>query len=576
MKTNIVFRMLVAAMMLLPLSGLKAQNFINNYGTPFDENGTTTQTCANGDFIMAGTHFNGADLDMYVVRTTNAGVILWAQWYPMTGTNEELYSIKEAANGDFVMTGYITTGLAGPREVLVHRINAFGIVVWTRAFGDAQDDEGKDIIELPPVFPAINGDLVIVGYSENTLPPINRDYYALCINAAGALIWQTRYPGPAVTVSGDEVAHSVLLNSVTGNLSILGYSDFYTPFPPFYAATLLEVIPATGGAVSLISYDIPGGFDDYGFKLIQLFGPAGPGDLMMLCRTDFGRNPDNIWVIQTNAAGASLMSRVYDYLTDDDPASIVENPIPVPPLGMNTVTFSHVRTNATGVDAICLTNITPLTGAVNWSRQYDQIVYTPADLTHSLDFVPADGGYIQVARSNINTVGLTDFHLVKTNAAGQVFGNIPLGEKCYIDIFPKIDSPIIERQWDIPYKRIERNRNLSTLNVPVGLQRILCFAININTPARKSAPIEASALAGTTVYPNPSDGRIILQFNAEEAVTISVHLYNTTGQLLMVRSIAAGKGTSEESLDLSTYPAGLYLLQVQNGKHTEYHKLMIE
>ncbi|WP_460612484.1 S8 family peptidase [Hymenobacter seoulensis] len=73
-------------------------------------------------------------------------------------------------------------------------------------------------------------------------------------------------------------------------------------------------------------------------------------------------------------------------------------------------------------------------------------------------------------------------------------------------------------------------------------------------------PVRGVQLAGVAVYPNPTTGRLQVELPMGPA---TVQVLSAVGQVLVSRT-AAGKG--HVSLDLSTYPAGMYLVQIRTAQ----------
>lgn len=67
------------------------------------------------------------------------------------------------------------------------------------------------------------------------------------------------------------------------------------------------------------------------------------------------------------------------------------------------------------------------------------------------------------------------------------------------------------------------------------------------------------------LYPNPTKGQVALQWNEATSQDYRLRVYNLQAQLLQEAKIA--KGTLQQNLDLSTLPAGIYLIQI--GQHVE-------
>lgn len=76
------------------------------------------------------------------------------------------------------------------------------------------------------------------------------------------------------------------------------------------------------------------------------------------------------------------------------------------------------------------------------------------------------------------------------------------------------------------------------------------------------------------VYPNPTDGLIFLEMNPdedEEAVKISVSIYRITGERIINKEMDPDFSTN---FDLSSRPAGIYVMKVSARDQTEFVKII--
>ena len=70
-----------------------------------------------------------------------------------------------------------------------------------------------------------------------------------------------------------------------------------------------------------------------------------------------------------------------------------------------------------------------------------------------------------------------------------------------------------------------------------------------------------------SIYPNPTDGQLNIQFNGSYSYT----LYNSFGQQVMT-----GKANGSQKLNVSNLAKGVYLLQLNNGQQTNTEKVIVK
>jgi hypothetical protein len=76
------------------------------------------------------------------------------------------------------------------------------------------------------------------------------------------------------------------------------------------------------------------------------------------------------------------------------------------------------------------------------------------------------------------------------------------------------------------------------------------------------------------VYPNPSTGKVFVEFAEGEAAGTNVDVYNAVGQKCPVR-IARSSGNRIE-LDLSSNGQGMYIIHLIKGERLDSRTVIIE
>ncbi len=74
-----------------------------------------------------------------------------------------------------------------------------------------------------------------------------------------------------------------------------------------------------------------------------------------------------------------------------------------------------------------------------------------------------------------------------------------------------------------------------------------------------------------TIYPNPTDGNLMVRFNSTTTQAIDIRVMNLVGQQLFGDSMNNFSGSYQKSYDLGSLPAGVYLFQIvtEKGSRTE-------
>jgi hypothetical protein len=71
------------------------------------------------------------------------------------------------------------------------------------------------------------------------------------------------------------------------------------------------------------------------------------------------------------------------------------------------------------------------------------------------------------------------------------------------------------------------------------------------------------------VYPNPIQSVSKLRVNLDKPQVIKVTITNSTGSTIQQFQINGQRGMNEKSINLSTVPAGSYMIRIQSGLNSK-------
>jgi hypothetical protein len=175
------------------------------------------------------------------------------------------------------------------------------------------------------------------------------------------------------------------------------------------------------------------------------------------------------------------------------------------------------------------------------------------------------------ARADTNNDGLVDAQL-------SIYDQLPTGTAAQTAGFQIGDialygTPVIVNNIDgttlltkqISYKKLNNNRQREdSLDGPTGASQK-----NIVDWVNGSMGTEELNMIQTTVYPNPTTEKIAIKLMNNNKVD-EYRIYATSGQQLIT-----GKNlNSEQSIDVSKLPAGLYILQIKVDDQLITHKII--
>jgi len=82
--------------------------------------------------------------------------------------------------------------------------------------------------------------------------------------------------------------------------------------------------------------------------------------------------------------------------------------------------------------------------------------------------------------------------------------------------------------------------------------------------------------AGLNVYPNPTDGRMTVEFNSNESGKYRLTVISLTGTVVMDKFIDAAEGTNSDNLDLTSIAKGMYILRLNGEGVNEQKRITLQ
>lgn len=98
---------------------------------------------------------------------------------------------------------------------------------------------------------------------------------------------------------------------------------------------------------------------------------------------------------------------------------------------------------------------------------------------------------------------------------------------------------------------------------------------NVNITTKNAWPlgVEGFDEAHIQVYPNPSDGRYNIEIYATTDKIVKWSVYNLAGQLIKNNQLNVTVGSTRGTINIEEMPAGIYLLELNDGSNTHRVKL---
>ena len=113
----------------------------------------------------------------------------------------------------------------------------------------------------------------------------------------------------------------------------------------------------------------------------------------------------------------------------------------------------------------------------------------------------------------------------------------------------------------ITFTSTDLNANVNATIVPYVMGDVNKITFDLCTVGIN----EEVASSVVAVYPNPTTGVVTLDINNETATEFVVNIYNVTGALVSSNTYPAKGGLLNETINLSSYVDGIYLIRINSG-----------
>jgi hypothetical protein len=363
------------------------------YGEARRDEGHSVQQTTDGGYIVTGfINSSSTDIgDVCLIRTDSHGDTLWIRTYGEQNEEEGGNSVRQTADGGYIVAGYTSSCSAGNGGVYLIKTNASGDVQWTRTYGGT-DYDGATFMEKTS-----GGGYIIAGYtySFGVGTPDYANVYLIKTDGHGDTLWTRAYGG-----TNEDYANSVQQTTdggyvVAGSTQSFGAGD---------GDVYLVKTDAHGDTIWTRTY---GGLSsDVGYSVRQT---SDGGYIIAGLTSSFGAGNNDVYLIKINAQGDTLWTRTYGG-TDDDEGHSVEQTTDG---GYIVAGFTGLYGPSGGDVYLIRTNSS---GDTLWTRTYGG---SCEDAGNSVQQT-ADGGYVIAGVACSFAEGNGDVYIVKTDTIGNV------------------------------------------------------------------------------------------------------------------------------------------------------------
>ena len=166
------------------------QSWGKSYGGGYNDYGSSVrQTSDNGYIITGGTSSSRyGDRNVSLIKTDMNGSLQWQKSYG-GGKSDYGYAVIEPLGGGYAIAGVTESYGNGSGDVYLIRTDNAGSILWQKTFGGPGYDEGRALLQ------ASDGGYIIAGMTRS-YGNGSSDIYLVKTDAEGNLDWERTYGGP--------------------------------------------------------------------------------------------------------------------------------------------------------------------------------------------------------------------------------------------------------------------------------------------------------------------------------------------------------------------------------------------
>lgn len=507
----------------------------NSYGgTDTDELYMIRETADSG-FVFTGNTYS-ADVnftasnglrDMYLVKTDSLGNLEWADTYGGSGFDYG-YDVIEDANGDFVLAGFSNssngdiTGNYGDYDVVNIKTNDQGILTWSKHYGGSGDDRGYALVET------LGSNYLVVGRTASSDGDVSVDYldyeaWVVNLDLNGDIIWENSFGGDSV-----DVAYSVIQN-MDGTYSMAGYT----------ASNELDVDTVRGTS----------GYSD--FWVVKL--GCAPPVTQEICLVTVDSTSTKNLVVWEKPANNIAIDSFYIYRE-----------------------ISNVYTFIGAVDYDSLSQFVDTTNGINpniTSYRYKLSSVDTLGLESSL------GDFHETIHLTTNLGTNNEINLIWDPYEGFTFNDYKIwrdvtGTGTSWTLLNTISSSSTTyTDWSPPPGPVNYMIEVtppSVCSATKSMDHNSTRSNKVNMAAPNPNGIIETSASGVSVYPNPAEDQVFIQFS--DSKSRKIEITDISGRV--VQLVSSGKAV--ENISLEAYKAGVYFVRITEENTLVVVRLIID
>lgn len=523
--------LLTLTIQILIFKSLNAQlQFQKTIGGENYDYSTSSIITSDNNVVLAGktSTFTSGGSDIYLVKSDLEGNVVWTKSFGDTD-NQEANCVIETSDGGYVVLGSSYNFNINHSDFYLLKVNSNGELLWSKTFGGSGYEFGYSVNET------IDGGLIISGVNGSCA--VEYEIYLIKTDENGNEEWSESFGG-----LNSEYGFSVIEDGLGGY--------YVTGVTMSYGTSLASVILIkTNSFGNPIWTKIYGGNDITQWERANFLIKTNDNNLMLIGKTtSFGAGESDILLIKVDLEGNLIWSKTYGNEFYDEGRSIIE-------LDNGNFLLTGMISRQMDIFTIytdlCAIEINQM-GEILWSKIIGNDMNDSGYNCHTLN-----DGYLFTGTSDNPVTGYSDVFLVKTDLSGNLFCNSLEAEILET-------SPILSQaEVNIPITFFEfiESEILDSTNQG-GEVTSICSNLNLNK-------LENQAI---DIYPNPAENAVSVSFK-NMISNSKIEFFDSKGILVYEIKDYSGDFISIERGNLKS---GLYLLSVENNEMNEICKIIFE